>query len=262
MKIQHIWIYPVKSLGGIEKASWQATVSGFLYDRTWMLVDENFHFITQREIAELSLFSVDVDKAAVYISRNEESINWETDAYEKKEFITKVWDDDAIVHKIPGMAHQFFSDLLQRKVYIVRQSHKNARQHFAKTIDKNIPVSLADGYPYLALGSKSVENLNQMLPSPITYHRFRPNLVIETLSPHEEDGWKKISSEEVEFINIKPCARCQIINIDQSTAEQSKDPLKTLASYRKVDNKVLFGTNMICSREGSIHQGGTLHIKE
>src|SRR5690606_14365310 len=102
MTIQHILIYPVKSLAGIEKDRLYAGISGFLHDRSWMLVDKDFNFLTQREIPELSLFSIDIDENAVYVDRKGNKCTWEIGSIEKKVHVTRVWDDTAIVHKVSG----------------------------------------------------------------------------------------------------------------------------------------------------------------
>ena len=54
---------------------------------------------------------------------------------------------------------------------------------------------------------------------------------------------------------IKPCARCSVVTIDQQAGEVGKEPLKTLASYRKKDNKIFFGANAIALKEGVVSVG-------
>ena len=82
--------------------------------------------------------------------------------------------------------------------------------------------------------------------------RFRSNLVISGSEAFAEDGWRKIAVGEVEFQVVKPCARCQVTTIDQSSGIASKEPLKTLATYRKQDGKVMFGMNMVALSSGTI----------
>ena len=43
----------------------------------------------------------------------------------------------------------------------------------------------------------------------------------------------------------KPCGRCVVTTTDQETGERGKEPLRTLARYRNVDQKLLFGLNLI-----------------
>jgi hypothetical protein len=41
--------------------------------------------------------------------------------------------------------------------------------------------------------------------------------------------------------------------VDQQTAIKTKEPLKTLATYRKINNRVMFGSQFICFKEGDFN---------
>ncbi|MBK8621961.1 MAG: MOSC domain-containing protein [Saprospiraceae bacterium] len=253
--VNALYIYPVKSLGGSYKTTWKATPSGFEYDRTWMLIDKNNRFITQREFPQLSTFSSDISEGQVHVFKGEEKFFWETNRKEIKQLQTKVWDDIAYVQEVDKGVDRFFSDLLGAHVRLVKQSQKDERQHFDVKLNKNIPVSLADGYPYLCIGSRSMDILNSKLEFPVSIDRFRPNIVLETITAHEEDDYGKIIIGEVPFLNMKPCARCMVVNINQQTSKSEKEPLATLNAYRKTNNKIFFGTNLMCTEEGYISVG-------
>jgi uncharacterized protein YcbX len=94
--------------------------------------------------------------------------------------------------------------------------------------------------------------LNSKLDEPIEMNRFRPNIVFEGGNAHIEDVMKKFSIAEVVFQGVKACARCQVPTINQQTASISKEPTKTMASYRKFGNKINFGQNVIVMHEGTI----------
>jgi len=51
MNVSQLYIYPIKSLGGVSISSVNITDRGFEHDRRWMLIDTNNRFISQREIA-------------------------------------------------------------------------------------------------------------------------------------------------------------------------------------------------------------------
>lgn len=89
-------------------------------------------------------------------------------------------------------------------------------------------------------------------------NRFRPNFVFTGGKPYEEDIWKDFVIESAEFKAVKPCARCVITTTDQHTAERSAEPLKTLSEYRKINNKVLFGMNVICKSTGNVSVGNKI----
>jgi uncharacterized protein YcbX len=43
--------------------------------------------------------------------------------------------------------------------------------------------------------------------------------------------------------------------IDPETGVKGDEPLRTLSTYRKIDNKILFGQNVIAHNEGRINEG-------
>jgi uncharacterized protein len=60
LQISELFIYPIKSLGGISLSTAVITDRGFQYDRRWMLVDSNKEFMTQREFAEMALLQSEI----------------------------------------------------------------------------------------------------------------------------------------------------------------------------------------------------------
>jgi uncharacterized protein len=60
----------------------------------------------------------------------------------------------------------------------------------------------------------------------------------------------------VGFRVVKPCERCAITTMDHKSGEKGKEPLRTLASYRKVGGKVFFGQNAIADATGRLRGGG------
>jgi len=93
-------------------------------------------------------------------------------------------------------------------------------------------------------------------------NRFRPNFVFTGGNPYDEDRWKSFKIGEIIFYPVKPCARCVITTINQDTAEKSDEPLKTLATYRTINNKVMFGQNLVHKGTGEIQINSELEILE
>jgi len=59
--LTHIYIYPIKSLGGISLQSVKVKERGLQHDRRWMLVDKNGMFLTQREHPQMALLQVNIN---------------------------------------------------------------------------------------------------------------------------------------------------------------------------------------------------------
>jgi uncharacterized protein YcbX len=109
----------------------------------------------------------------------------------------------------------------------------------------------SDGYPVLVIGAASLADLNRRLAQrglpAAPMDRFRPNVVLSGLEPHEEDHVDTVAAGTVTLKLVKPCTRCAITTTDQATAERGLEPLRTLAGYRTDDRLggVTFGMNAI-----------------
>jgi hypothetical protein len=92
-------------------------------------------------------------------------------------------------------------------------------------------------------------------------NRFRPNLVFSGGNPYEEDEWKNFSIGMNRFAAVKPCARCVMITVNQDTGTKGIEPLATLSMYRRKDNKVLFGQNVLAINHDEVHEGDEIILE-
>jgi uncharacterized protein YcbX len=51
-----------------------------------------------------------------------------------------------------------------------------------------------------------------------------------------------------------------LTTVDQSTAKSGKEPLATLSTYRKTENKILFGQNLIARDYNKVHEGDIISL--
>jgi uncharacterized protein len=137
-------------------------------------------------------------------------------------------------------------------VYMPDDAKRLVDTDYAKN---NEITSFSDGYPFLIIGQSSLDELNSKLEEPLPIDRFRPNIVFTSGEPHEEDSWKHITINAIDFFGVKTCGRCVVTTIDQQTAVAGKEPLKTLAGYRSVNNKIKFGMNLLHKGEGKVQVG-------
>jgi len=91
-------------------------------------------------------------------------------------------------------------------------------------------------------------------------NRFRPNLVISGCEPFAEDSWDSIRIGTIAFRVVKPCDRCIVTTVEQTTGIRSKEPLQTLGRYRRWDGKILFGQNLIAEQVGTLNLGDSVEI--
>lgn len=259
-KVSGLFIYPIKSLGGIEVTQVNLCNTGFEYDRRWMLVDENNQFLSQRNFPLLALCKVSlVENGFLIRYQNQELVI--PFFIKEGEFVNvKIWDDEVKAIKAEEKCNQFFSSIFNQHIRLVYLPDNSHRQIDLKYAQPNESVSFADGYPILVIGESSLELLNSKLTEPLPMNRFRPNLVFSGGLPHDEDTWKTFMVSDAEFLGVKPCGRCTVTTINQQTGEKGAEPLKTLSTYRSKENKILFGQNVIAKTLGKIKVGDIIKL--
>jgi uncharacterized protein YcbX len=258
LKVCQLTIYPVKGLAGINVTHAKANIAGFEHDRRWMLIDVDNRFISQRTDKRLALIQIELNPDNLIARYQDQFITFGINESIGAEITTDVWDDKAYCYEVSPKLSKWFSEILGLKVRMVKLKNETSRIHHSSITSSDIPVSLADGYPYLIVGTASIDELSNRMNQKIDISRFRPNIVLTTTEAHEEDLLKSFTIGSATFTNIKPCARCQVITIDQSTGLVDKNVLKTLSTYRTVDNNVYFGTNVVCKDGGVVRVGDDL----
>lgn len=257
LKLTNIYIYPIKSLGGIELTSAVAEERGLQYDRRWMLVDDEGVFMSQRKHPKMALFKTSIKNGYLLITAHDDStIEIHMDSALNSSVPVTVWGTECNGYLVGNDYNKWFSDKLGAKCRLVFMG--NHERHIES--NKMEKVSYADGYPFLILGQSSLDDLNSRLDETISINRFRPNLVFSKGSPFEEDQWGDFNIGDVEFYGVNPCARCIVTTINQETAKKSKEPLKTLSTFRNIDNKIYVGLNATVKKEGMISVGDNISV--
>ena len=59
--LEGIWVYPIKSCGGIRAQEWPLGPNGLLFDREWALVGDEGNVLTQKGLPKLALIQPRVD---------------------------------------------------------------------------------------------------------------------------------------------------------------------------------------------------------
>jgi uncharacterized protein len=264
-RLTQINIYPVKSLGGISVSNAYAGERGFQYDRRWMITTEGNIFMTQREFPAMALIGAELKENGIYLFEKKRAYKGLTVPYVVDHGISqraRVWNDECDVLHYDDKVDKWLSEFLNVKCRLLFMPDEANRKVDTKYADINMQVSFADAYPYLAIGESSLSDLNSRMEEKLPMNRFRPNLVFSDGAPYEEDNWKDIYIGGVLFRGVKPCSRCAITTVNQDTAEKGKEPLKTLSTYRQIDNNIFFGMNLLAITNGVVKLGDELHIPE
>jgi uncharacterized protein YcbX len=265
LKISGLFVYPIKSLGGISVNSAQVTSRGLKHDRRWMLVDENNRFLSQREIPEMALLYVEITNNGLLVMHRQQpedfiNIPFLFDANETA--LCTIWDDTCLAEFVNDEIDRWFTEMLHvkcRLVYMPVSARRQVDQRYARA---DHITSFADAFPMLLIGQASLDNLNNRLDEAVPMDRFRPNIVFIGGDPFLEDQMQHFSIGNINFYGVKPCARCSVITIDQEYGTVGKEPLKTLSGFRKKNNKVYFGQNLIHEGQGTINLNDELKVLE
>jgi uncharacterized protein len=265
LRLSEIWIYPVKSLGGIPLKSAEILEKGFAYDRRWMLIDEQRNCMTQRVYPQMALLRLSMEYSGndvvFNVAYNGDSIKIFFKQAIGSIINATIWDDQVEVVEVSSEHSEWFSAQLGIRCTLVFFPEENARPVDVRYQMNKEHVSLADAYPFMILGDATLADLNARLEQPVPMNRFRPNLVFTGGEPFEEDTWENFRIGSKRFKGVKLCARCVLTTVDQETGQKSKEPLATLAKYRNRDGKVLFGQNVIAIDHGKIYEGDEITLQ-
>lgn len=264
VQISQLYIYPVKSLGGIALQQAMVTSRGLEHDRRWMLIDSEMQFLSQRKYPQMALFKLQVLEQGIQVFHqpSAQTILIPYQPQTREQVDVTVWDDACTGTYVSPELDDWFTQRLGVQCRLIHMSDESIRPVDPRYASAGHITSFADGYPMLLVSEASVAEINTRLNDEITVKRFRPNIVISGTQPYMEDRILHFETAGINFYGVKPCARCVMIGVDPETATSGSEPLKTLAGYRRIGQKVLFGQNLIHDEEGVISVGDVINVHE
>jgi molybdenum cofactor sulfurtransferase len=115
------------------------------------------------------------------------------------------------------------------------------------------PILLSNESPILTISRSSLNRLNELIKAEggkaAQAEVFRANIVVAENpdyppgleDPYAEDDWRFLQIGQQYFEMLGACRRCQMVCIDQQTAEKNQEPFVTLSKTRRFDGRVYFG---------------------
>jgi MOSC domain-containing protein len=260
--------YPVKSCRGISLERADIGRMGIRYDRQWMVADAEGRFVAQRGspgegIGIRSLGQVETalrdDKLVLHAS-GMPKLELPLAGRDGVRVGVRIWGSSVFAADQGRDAGDWFTEYLSRE--------KVGRYRLVRMPDDGIrrasrgagQLAFADGYPFMLLSTASLADLNRRMGVALPMNRFRPSMVLETAEPYLEDRMARISVNGVELHGTTRCVRCPIPTFDQLTGDRAKEPLRTLATYRRTSRGVVFGRNFNHVGAGSIAVGDPVHV--
>jgi uncharacterized protein len=260
--IAQLFVYPVKSCGGIEMQAVRLTETGLEWDRAWMVVDDRGQFVTQREQPRMALIQPSLMATELELrAPGMPVLSVQFDAVGPVVTV-QVWDDHVPAHDLGDQVAEWFTHYLGDEAgssayRLVRFDPAHRRVASLKWTD-GVPAlnQFSDGFPLLVISEATLLGLNQRLQvaghGAVSMARFRPNLVLAGVEAHDEDRLSliRVDAEPTAVLlqPVKPCPRCPIPNIDPITAVSTPEVSDILQAYRqdaRVNGAVTFGMNCI-----------------
>ena len=246
IRLGGLYVYPIKSCGGVAVGEWDVDERGLCHDRRWMLVDDTGRFMSQRRFPRMALIGVRiVPDGLVVDAPGMPSLDVSSRPPKGKPLRAQIWNDTVDTLPVGGEADRWFGEFLDVRCKLVHMPDESARPVDPDYGEPGDQAGLHDGFPFLVISEASLADLNSRLEHPLPMDRFRPNLVVEGCEPFAEDDWRLARIGPITLRVVKPCERCAITTVDQRTAATGREPLRTLATFRRKGTKVLFGQNLI-----------------
>ena len=274
MHLSGLHIYPVKSLRGISVPSAEVDAQGLVGDRRFLVIDSTGKFLTQRTLPRMALIDTALSSDTLTLSTSTAnhapiSVSRASDPAAPLRTVS-VWKAEGLQAEDCGAAAAtWLSDFLATPVRLVRAGaafHRPVNKP-GKALPDDV-TTFADAQPFMAIGEASLDDLNDRIVArdedAVPMNRFRPNLVFSGTAPFAEDTWPRFRIGGIVFRSGGPCIRCILPTTDQLTAVRGKEPLRTLASYRRVPGSpsdVIFGQNLYHeTKQGTLRVGDPIEL--
>ncbi|MEU7459285.1 MOSC domain-containing protein [Streptosporangium roseum] len=255
--------YPVKGCAGVPLNETALTYAGLAHDRSFMVVDQDGTFRTQRRDRRLAIIRPAIDTSGERLTLRApgfEDMDIEVDLNSPRQEV------DLFGRRYRGIDQgeapaEWLSSVLGSASRLVRVPPEHDRVTGGRTPGTS---GYADSSAVHAISRATLNELNRRLNEPsIPMSRFRPNIVIEGWDePHLEDRAHRMVAGNVELGYAKLAIRCAVTLVDQQRGEKSgPEPLRTLATYRRAAaGGVAFGAKFSVLRPGKLTIGDTLTV--
>lgn len=264
--IKFVTVYPIKSCAGFSVERWPLCSTGLLHDREWLLKSQTGEILTQKKVPEMCLIStyIDLNQEILVVKsprcRDELPINLKPDSYNGGIDEIDLYGQRYEVLGYADEVNLWFSKAIGRPCSLLQcfspkfRVCLNKRGDTVMCRDLESRLNFTNEAQFLLVSEGSVSDLNSKLSSntrkgidgvtvKVNPMRFRPNLVVSGGEPYAEDRWRNLKIGNNCFTSLGGCNRCQMINFTHKDGQvqKSNEPLATLASYRRLKGKILFG---------------------
>jgi uncharacterized protein YcbX len=272
LTVAELYCYPVKSCSGIRLERAEVGRMGIRHDRQWMVVRGDGLFVAQRGAdgmhngvrslgrVQTAIDHADADGTLSLGAEGMPELRLPVGGIDGRHMQVQVWGSAVVAIDQGPEAADWLSEYLSweraGRYRLVRMPDDGVRPANRGRAE----LAFADGYPFMVLSSASLADLNARMPAPLPVDRFRPSIVIESSEPYVEDRIAQLRVGDLELSGTTRCVRCPIPTFDQRTGARGKEPLRTLATYRRTSRGVVFGRNFNHAGTGTIAVGDPVQV--
>lgn len=259
MRIESLYIYPIKSGPAVALESVEAVERGLARDRRFMVVDECGTFLSQRSHPALGRYSLRLLDDALVLDDGQGGAACQVpdSPSGRRAARVRVWSDTIDAVEVSAEADAFFSALLgepARLVYMPQSTRRLVSGH------DGVATSFADGFPVLVTNTASLADLNARIRGDaVPMLAFRPNVVVDAATPWVEDEWDSLTFGDVVLECASACERCVMTMLDPADPKHTREdgePLRALAKFRRsASGAVTFGRNALVRTSGTLRRG-------
>ncbi|MFE0424036.1 MOSC domain-containing protein [Streptomyces sp. NPDC058953] len=265
-RVVELSYYPVKGCAGVPADDADVTVAGLAYDRSFMVVDDEGVFRSQRRDPRLALVRPGVGAGGERLLLRGPGLAPVDIAVD-----TTGARRGVILFGAPftgidqgDEAAGWLSEFLGAPCRLVRVPPEHHRVTDGRTPGTS---GYADSCAVHVLSRASLALLNARMAerggAPLPMDRFRANIVVDGWDePHTEDLIRRAAIGDVELAYAKLAGRCAVTTVDQTTAGKAgPEPLRTLADYRRAAaGGVVFGAKFAVVRPGKLSVGDEVDV--
>jgi uncharacterized protein YcbX len=128
IRLGGLYVYPIKSCGGVAVGEWEVDGRGLRNDRRWMLVDESGLFISQRKLPRMALIQVRIECGGLVVEAPGMpplSVPFRPESGQP--LLARVWDDLVETETVSDDANLWFSAFLGVTCRLVHLPHESIR---------------------------------------------------------------------------------------------------------------------------------------
>ncbi|ORM69228.1 YcbX family protein [Pantoea rwandensis] len=263
--LSRLYIHPIKSMRGLQLSHAQVLESGLGFDRIFMVTELDGTFITARQYPEMVRFTPALLPDGLFLNAPDgtQALVRFSD-FTSQPSPTEVWGNHFTSYIAPDEINHWLSHFFPRPVQLRWTGITPTRR--VKRFD-DVPLSFADGFPFLLVNMASLQDLQQRCPASIRVEQFRPNLVVSGADAWDEDSWKRVKIGDITFEMPKPCSRCVFTTVGTESGRKHSEgePLATLQRFRSGQDgsgDIDFGLNLIALNSGVIRVGDRVSVVE